>query len=392
MTADRDGDAGRRSPAGAPITGVVGVLGGAAPDVHRQMADLAGSPGTRPDAVEVRFDLFDDPSQALGALRELSGDFPTIATVRLPRHGGLYRGSETDRVRLYRTALIAGATLVDAEWDSEAARVLAAEGAPIAASFHDFDRTLEPRALAILTERMEALCPRAVKVVPTATRPADGVDMLRWLEGSGPGRPRRVGFAMGSPGIPSRVLALAWGGAWTYGALGKTVAPGLPPVSDLKMCYRSTRIRRSTRIYGLLGSAGGASPLVRAMNLGLAAFELDAVYLPFAVRSCEEILPVIEALPIDALSVDESFAREALAFAHEAEDDARAAGRADVLLVRRTPGRVELVARRTRAAGLAARDGGQADLVHAYGQFCGLTGNATSRDGFERFRAAQGAR
>src|SRR5688572_5562901 len=202
-----------------PVTGAVGVLGGSVVDADGLLAS-AGREGS-PDAVEVRADLFASPGEALRALERLRGAFRAIFTVRLPGHGGKYEGTEAARLALYRDALAAGATLVDAEWDSECARALAREGAPLVASHHDFQATPEVPEMERLSRSMAALAPRIIKLVTTARSPADAVRMLEWT--SAGGSPPRVGFAMGEIALASRVLSMSRGAPFTYGALGTAV-------------------------------------------------------------------------------------------------------------------------------------------------------------------------
>ncbi|MGQ9591538.1 MAG: type I 3-dehydroquinate dehydratase, partial [Planctomycetota bacterium] len=198
-----------------PITGVVGVLGGTAREVAAQIERLSDPLGARPHGVEIRADLFDGAGDALAALAKLPRDIGTIFTVRLRDAGGRYAGSEAERVRIYREALERGARLADAEAGTEAARELARLGAPLVVSHHDCEGTPDDPSLEGLAAKLEALRPRVAKLVPTAIRTEDALRILRWVRARGPGGPARVGFAMGPAGVASRVLALAWGSAWT---------------------------------------------------------------------------------------------------------------------------------------------------------------------------------
>ena len=97
-------------------------------------------------------------------------------------------------------------------------------------SCHDFEEMISPGDLDELTAEMENSEPVAIKVVPTAKRLADAVLMLEWVAGRPQHAPPRIGFAMGSRGVPGRILSLSRGAPWTYGANGPVVAPGQLPV------------------------------------------------------------------------------------------------------------------------------------------------------------------
>jgi 3-dehydroquinate dehydratase/shikimate dehydrogenase len=321
-----------------PITGVVGVLGGGATAVHAVLDSLARPSEERPDAIEVRADLFDTPEAALHALQQLPTDLAAIFTVRLPAQGGKFSGDESLRIRLYREAIERGASLVDAEGGSDAARALARDRVPLIASHHDFGGMPGPAEIDRITRALSDLRPRAVKLVPTAGALADGVRMLDWVAAARPGDPARIGFAMGEMGLPGRVLSLAWGSPFTYAALSGAIAPGQPSVADMKTLYRAGRLGAATRILGVAGNPIAHSLSPNIHNPALAARAIDAVYLPFRLERLADVLPALDPLRIDGLSVTIPFKEEALGLADDPDTRARAAGAANTLVVRRHAG------------------------------------------------------
>jgi 3-dehydroquinate dehydratase/shikimate dehydrogenase len=321
-----------------PVKGVVGVLGGDAAAVAAVLDSLSRPSAASPDAVEVRGDLFESPRAALDALHALPRGLPAIFTVRLPSHGGKFAGDEEVRLGLYREALARGAALVDAEGESDAARALAREGAPLIASHHDLGGMPAPAEIARLTRAILDLGPRAIKLVPTAGALADALAMLDWVAAARPGEPPRIGFAMGEAGLPGRVLSLSRGAPFTYASFGGPVAPGQPSVADLKTLYRAARIGRATRVLGVAGNPVAHSLSPHIHNPALAARGIDAVYLPFRLGSLSEAVPALDPLRIDGLSVTVPFKEEALRLADEADGRARSAGAANTLVVRREGG------------------------------------------------------
>src|SRR5262245_57234005 len=116
------------------LGGVVGVVGGEAPEDRRRLWSRLRS---RLGGIEVRADLFPDAAGALACLDEATRMAPVIFTARNPAEGGKFRGSEAERLDLYRKALARGAALVDAEWGTEACAELARSRAPLLVSHHD---------------------------------------------------------------------------------------------------------------------------------------------------------------------------------------------------------------------------------------------------------------
>ncbi|HZN60209.1 MAG TPA: type I 3-dehydroquinate dehydratase [Planctomycetota bacterium] len=318
-----------------PVRGVVGVLAGSEAAVSAALRSFDGPAAQRPDAVEVRADLFDPPASAISALGRVPRGVPCIFTVRAAAHGGRFDGAEDDRLKLYREALSRGASLVDAEWDSAAARALARDGAPLVASHHDFTGMPDAREMERITKEMGALSSRAIKLVGTARRAADGARMLEWLAARPPNGPERIGFAMGELGYFSRVLSMAWGAPFTYAAWGAAVAPGQGSVADMRGLYRASRLGRSTRVLGVVGNpiAHSLSPWLH--NPALARRGIDAVYLPFLLESFPELDELIGPLGITGLSVTIPFKEAALARADRADERSQTAGAANTLLFER---------------------------------------------------------
>ncbi|HVR76603.1 MAG TPA: type I 3-dehydroquinate dehydratase [Planctomycetota bacterium] len=321
-----------------PIKGIVGVVAGEA-SLEAALRPREGE-AARPDALEVRADLFEPPAAALAAVEQAAGELPVLFTVRLRSHGGKWERDDAARIGLYRDALRRGASLVDAEWNSEAARALAREGAPLVASHHDFESMPDADSLEEIARLVAELHPRVLKVVPTARNPRDAVRILEWVAAARPDGPPRVGFAMGEMGLPSRVLAMAWGSPFTYGSLGKAVAPGQPSVRDLRALYRADRLTRSTRVLGVIGNPVAHSLSPEMHNRALGARGIDAVYIPFRLESVADLEGLVDSLGIDGLSVTIPFKEDALHFASEADDRARSSGAANTLLIRRESGGV----------------------------------------------------
>jgi 3-dehydroquinate dehydratase/shikimate dehydrogenase len=281
---------------------------------------------SRADLVELRLDGVPDVDveAALAGRRS-----PVIVTCRPVWEGGRFDGSEDERRRILERAMALGAEYVDVEWRAGFDSVIRARGgAGVVVSLHDFDGV--PRDLAARYAAMRATGASVVKLAVTARRLADCL-LLADLGYDAAGD-RTVLIAMGTPGVPTRVLPSRFGSCWTYGG---DAAPGQVDVGTLVDGYRVRQQSSSTAIYGLLGSplAHSVSPAMH--NAFFAAARLDAVYLPLEAESIDDFLAFAcdARVALRGASITAPFKVGATAFV--AEIDAVAASAGAVNTVRR---------------------------------------------------------
>jgi 3-dehydroquinate dehydratase-1 len=219
--------------AGAPRI----VAAGGAADVGA----LAAADGA--DLVELRADLWDDPSPAElpGLLERLrAGGRPVILTARAAAEGG--RPLEEGLRRALYAAGLAHADAIDVEIASTA---LVAElvprarsaGRTVILSAHFLDATPPSAALLALVDRAVAL---GADVTKLAAHAAD-LAGLRTLIGVTLAAADRglVTLALGPAGPLSRVALPAAGSLLTYGHVGRPTAPsGQLPVAELAPLLR----------------------------------------------------------------------------------------------------------------------------------------------------------
>jgi len=234
------------------------------------------------DLVEVRMDLClaegGVAADLIAALPALA--LPAIVTLRHAREQGAWDGSEDDRLDLYQRADAAGAAWVDRELVFHAARPWRPQRARLILSSHDFSGpgvNLPGKVAA-----MRACHADIAKIAVTARDAADLAGVRALIDGRGP----VAAMAMGEHGLPSRLLAGAWGSAIVFARLPDDAgsAPGQPTTDDLLGMCRLRAQTPATRVYGVIGSpiAHSLSPLVH--NLAFAHHGLDAVYVPFRVE------------------------------------------------------------------------------------------------------------
>lgn len=194
------------------------------------------------DVVELRADLFDDPTPlgVVGALRRLrTAPRPVLLTVRSGDEGGRAM-PDALRADIYR----AGVEHADAV-DVEIASVdLVAEVLPLARaarklvvlSAHDFDGTPARAALQALVDQAFALGADVAKLATVTHAPAD---LRTLLEVTLATRDRGVvTLGMGPLGPLSRVVLPAAGSLMTFAAADRPTAPGQLPLAELASLVR----------------------------------------------------------------------------------------------------------------------------------------------------------
>ncbi|HWP85823.1 MAG TPA: type I 3-dehydroquinate dehydratase, partial [Terriglobia bacterium] len=182
--------------------------------------------------VELRLDWVPNPAEAIALVPRLlasasrSGRGRTVflqATCRRTPNGGRFGGSVARQLSLLRRAAEAGCRLLDLEIESaesagRAAVAALRQDAILILSFHDFHAT---PPLGPVARRLRRFAADYYKAVPTAVRLSDNCRILEFLSSRNQQTSERgkwIAFAMGEPGIPSRVLSLSRGGALVYAA------------------------------------------------------------------------------------------------------------------------------------------------------------------------------
>ncbi len=321
-------------PSRFPLSGIVGI-------VNQDAQSLTTALKAGLSAVEVRADRL----LAAGlSVREVIDrvamatrlGLGVLFTLRHKAHGGEFDGGEDERVGLFTQALAAGARIVDAEWRSEAARRLLQQKQPLLLSHHDFTGMVTAAQFSALEADALSAGVLGIKVVPTAGAIADAARILHWVASRSVGEPHRIGFAMGAIGAFSRVLCIAFGSPITYASLDhQAVAPGQLPLHQLQRIYAPTRLQSSTRVYGVVGNNANASLSPQIHNHGFIAGGVNAVYVPFQTQSLEQLMPHLDALRIDGLSVTTPFKEDALRFSDVNDQRSVRCGAANTLCIDR---------------------------------------------------------
>lgn len=202
---------------------IVAVLGKDAEN-YVQAADEA-------DMLEVRLDLLasDDPLQTIKAVRKATIK-PIIATARLKTEGGMFQGSERERIDLLIKAAYY-ADYVDVELladqrDYAISKIIK----PVIVSYHDFQGMPDQSQLIDIYEKMKKTKAAIAKIAVTPRSLQDNLKILQFLLDAD--MPLCM-IAMGRFGKHLRAVAPIYGSALTYGFVTESTAPGQMSLAEL---------------------------------------------------------------------------------------------------------------------------------------------------------------
>ena len=276
------------------------------------------------DLLELRLDSMTspDPEAALAGRRK-----PAIVTCRPLREGGMFDGSEEERLRILQRAQALGAEFIDIEWDIEAAPFVEPRGGRgVIVSRHDFQGV--PDDVPALLQRLRAAGGEVAKLSVMVERASDLRVLLENARPDG----GSVLIGMGRAGLATRVLAGRFGSRWTYA--GNGIAPGQVSAARLLHEFRFRRIRADAAVYVLLGRpvVNSLSPAMH--NAGFAALGLNAVYVPIESRDMQDFREFASLAGVRGVSVTIPFKSDALALLDEVAPTAAAAGAVNTIAVR----------------------------------------------------------
>jgi len=191
-----------------------------------------------PDLVEFRLDELHDRNR----LEEITSkkSFPTIATDRSDR-------DQRKKLEQLTYAASLGFDLIDLELattDAATVKHMKSEGAQIILSFHDFSQTPSKEHLTKILRAEKKLGGDVCKIVTTARQPHDNLTILDFVESEAP-KVRLISFAMGSQGVPSRVLSPLFGAEFTFASLGENLrtAEGQLSIDQLRSAWQILEIQ-----------------------------------------------------------------------------------------------------------------------------------------------------
>ncbi len=269
--------------------------------------------------VEVRLDLLRSEEERLGAMG-LATEMPLLVS------------GHRDRLRPWEIAHLRRARSLGAWVDVPAEEA--------SAPFLD---TLDPSRLVLswhgraadlgaVLARMRGRPAACYKLVPEA-RGYDDVEGVRRLLALHGGRGDLCAFASGPHGVPSRVLALAWGSAATYAVApgASAAAPGQMPLEFLLSCTPE-EVSRDTPLFALCGWPLAFTKTPFFFNRWLRTAGRQERYVPVPVETLDAFWESASALPLAGVAVTIPHKRAVLSRLGRLSRLASAAGAVNTLL------------------------------------------------------------
>jgi 3-dehydroquinate dehydratase type I len=194
------------------------------------------------DMAEVRLDALTDVDSLDFVSLLKDRPCPLIFTNRSSDEGGLFSGSEEDRISLLKKAVSEGADYVDIELRTDPAlrdaivKEVRKAGIKLIISYHDFSCTPAKEKLIEVFDSERRAGADIGKIITMAEGPQDVLKVLSLhFRAMAEGFPL-IAFCMGPLGKMSRLACLALGAYLTYAspARGHEAAPGQIPLDDLR--------------------------------------------------------------------------------------------------------------------------------------------------------------
>ena len=155
---------------------------------------------------------------------------------------------------------------------------------------------------------------QVVKIATQARYLRDNLQIQRLLKAHRRGAPKLVALAMGASGIPSRLLSLLWGSAFTYAAPlnHSPAAAGQFSAEVMRSVYRVERLESRTQVYGVLGSHASISLSPAMQNAAFQAKHVNAAFLPCQTGKLSDFLAFARGVELQGFAVTMPFKRAIL--------------------------------------------------------------------------------
>lgn len=256
------------------------------------------------DLIELCLDQF-ARTPDVGALIE-SVDKPILVSCRNQRDGGQWQGTEEDRIRLLRNAIVAGPAYV--ELDFEIAEQVPRFGdTKRVIGYTNLNGLLDQAAVDQVFER----CWKAKADVVKFTWLTETLDDT-WPLLAAATQHRElpvVGKGIGPSGLAFSLLGRRYGSPWIYAALerGMETCDGEVTVSQLENEYCWSDVTRQTRFVGVVGRGPAENATARILNAAFKEFEVPVRCLPLVPGRPDRLRKMLEVLKIHALIINSEY-------------------------------------------------------------------------------------
>lgn len=285
------------------------------------------------DLFEVRLDwLRDWKIDDLGFLR----DRPVLLTFRPERHGGHYRGSDTERFEvLFELAKKGLAQWVDLEHDTPLHVIEKFQPfVRILLSYHGYSS----KSIQMLEPVFELLCEKPRDAIKVAVEPETFADVIVFLNKADHWASRcgdAVWVLMGEAYTWFRILSPIFGSLWTYASpdgTHTTTGKGQITLEELVQVYNFRDIQPDHILFGIVGHpiSHSLSPYIH--NLAFRELGIRGHYVAFDVDDLDAFWHLARYLPIRGLSVTIPHKEHVIHYVDRLDEHARRIGAANTLI------------------------------------------------------------
>jgi len=190
-----------------------------------------------PDFLEIRIDYLSEIN-IINLKKILNQQIKnSVITLKSKKEGGLYKGTEKQKVNLIYELITLSPKFIDVELETlikneSLIRKAKEHNTKILASWHDFKSTPNHKKLKEIIEK--AKIADTIKIVSLANTIEDNINMLK-LYSEYPDI-KLIAFCMGDKGIISRILCNRMGALFSYVSLpNENLAPGQLSIKELRM-------------------------------------------------------------------------------------------------------------------------------------------------------------
>lgn len=256
--------------------------------------------------LEFRLDCFFDLNESfLERLRGIRA-LPVIFTLREPRQGSDYQGTEEERLAALTRYAKLNPEYIDLESTCPPDYIrLFSEAYPhikIILSYHNFDET--PADLTRLYAEMRTFPAHFYKIATFCNSSTDALRLLFFTKNAV--KPLCT-MGMGRHGEVTRVLGCIYGSSITYASVSdkSKIVQGQLSANTLSNVYHYPLLNSETLVYGLIGDPVSKSIGYRVHNAFFANVDIPAVYVKMVAiqDQLEKLLPLTKELGFRGLSV-----------------------------------------------------------------------------------------
>jgi 3-dehydroquinate dehydratase/shikimate dehydrogenase len=291
------------------------------------------------DGIELRIDHFEKIDLEALKIFIQSCTLPVMFTVRRNDQGGVFRGTEEERLALLESLCALQPAYLDLEYDVPSDfRKKLFDGYPnvsFLSSYHDFSQT--PQDLSVIFKKIKTPHAHIYKMAFAAKSSLDALRLLEFMQ-SHTANEKIIGITMEEEGKLSRILAPIAGSFLTYATMteGHSTAPGQITAKEMQEIYRFRQLNRQTEIYAVIGDPVDKSlgPLIH--NAVLQDAKINAVYLRIRIKTedLSSFFALILKLPFKGLSVTMPHKESIMPFISQVSIETRVIGACNTVQIK----------------------------------------------------------